>query len=421
MRPISELSLPHLAIGTPEFAKDPISQFNGARAQHPWLAETAYGYVITEYSAIKDLLGMDAQMRPPHEVIIDAMNARGSRWERFQMESLLAIHNADHKRIRDVVAPMFTPRAANQHRALMRQVISRVLDEWSPQGRFDFEEFASYFPITVMCSLLGASPSIVPGLRSSLEALGLSFNMIPGFLPQLEKACEVLEDALATLIADRRAGRRLNAEPDLLDPLLAARDSGGISEGELKSLLIFLFVAGYDTSKNVLTFIMQDMLPRPEMYARCAADLAYCHKVVEESMRYRSPGTSARLTNVDLVYRGVMIPKDTMLFLPNGVAGRDPGAFPDAEKYDPDRQLVNRHIGFGRGMHICLGQFIARAQIEEGLHQIAQRIKNPKLAGTYGYRPFPGVWGLRGLPIEFTPAPRPAEEAAALAEHGSVA
>ena len=141
-------------------------------------------------------------MRPPHEVIIDAMNARGSRWERFQMESLLAIHNADHKRIRDVVAPMFTPRAANQHRTLMRQVISRLLDEWSPKSRFDFEEFASYFPITVMCSLLGASPSIVPGLRSSLEALGLSFNMIPGFLPQLEKACEVLEDASGT--ADRR-------------------------------------------------------------------------------------------------------------------------------------------------------------------------------------------------------------------------
>ena len=198
MQPITELSLPYLPIGSPEFAKDPISRFNAARAQHPWLAKTDYGYVITEYAAIKDLLGMDAQMRPPHELIIDAMNAKGSRWERFQMESLLAIHNADHKRIRDVVAPMFTPRAANQHRALMRQVISRVLDEWTPKGRFDFEEFASYFPITVMCSLLGASPSIVPGLRSSLEALGLSFNMIPGFLPQLEKACEVLEDALAS-------------------------------------------------------------------------------------------------------------------------------------------------------------------------------------------------------------------------------
>lgn len=418
MRPITELSLPHLPIGDPAFAKDPLAPMNVARAQHPWLAKTDYGYVVTEYAAIRDLLGMDAQMRPPHEIIIDAMNARGSRWERFQMESLLAIHSADHKRIRDVIAPMFTPRAANQHRALMRQVISRLLDEWSPKGRFDFEEFASYFPITVMCSLLGASPSVVPGLRSSLEALGLSFNMIPGFLPQLEKACEVMEDELARLIADRRGGRRSNADPDLLDRLLEARDSGGLSEGELQSLLIFLFVAGYDTSKNVLTFIMHEMLAHPDIYERCALDLTYCHKVVEEGLRYRSPGTSARLTNVDLVYRDVLIPKDTMLFLPNGIAGRDPSAVPDPDKFDPDRQHVNRHIGFGRGMHICLGQFIARAQIEEGLHQIAQRIKNPKLAGTFGYRPFPGVWGLKGLPIEFTPAPRPIE---ALVEDGSIA
>lgn len=68
-------------------------------------------------------------------------------------------------------------------------------------------------------------------------------------------------------------------------------------------------------------------------------------------------------------------------------------------------------MAFGRGMHICLGQFIARAQIEEGLHLIAQWVTNPKLAGGFGHRPFPGVWGLRGLPIEFTPAPKRAEPA----------
>lgn len=60
-------------------------------------------------------------------------------------------------------------------------------------------------------------------------------------------------------------------------------------------------------------------------------------------------------------------------------------------------------MAFGAGPHICLGQFIAKAQIEEGLHQIAKRIRRPKLAGEYRWRPFPGVWGLHGLPIEFEP------------------
>jgi cytochrome P450 len=82
-----------------------------------------------------------------------------------------------------------------------------------------------------------------------------------------------------------------------------------------------------------------------------------------------------------------------------------PAAAADPDRFDPDRAQVNRHLAFGRGMHICLGQYIARAQIEEGFHLIAQRLRNPRLAGDYGFRPFPGVWGLRGLPIAFEPAP----------------
>jgi cytochrome P450 len=417
MQRVTDLALPYLGISDPEFAKDPFSRFQAAREQHPWLAKTDYGYVVTEYAAIRDLLGMDDRMRPAHEVIIAALDAYGSHWERFQLESLMAVGGDTHRRIRDVVAPMFTPRAANMHRRLMRATIAGVLDEWVPKGRFDFEEFASYFPINVMGSLLGADPAAIPGLRASLETLGLSFNMIPGFLPKLDEACRTLEAYLASFIAERKAGVRRNAEPDLLDALLGAYDAGGLSEAELNSLLIFLFVAGYDTSKNVLTFIMHELLTRPDMYERCAHDQVFCRKVVEESLRFQSPGTASRIADQDIVYRDALIPKDTMLFLPMSVAGRDPSAFPDPDAFDPERPNAGRHLAFGRGMHMCLGQYIARAQIEEGLHQIAQRVREPRLVGEYGFRPFPGTWGMKGLPIEFTPAAaQPSEAAPDLAE-----
>jgi cytochrome P450 len=420
MNSVTELPLPYLGINDADFGRDPFSHFKAAREQHPWLAKTDYGYVVTEYAAIHDLLRMDDRMRPAHEVIIAALQAYGSHWERFQLESLMAVGGETHKRIRDVVAPMFTPRAANLHRELMRATIARVLDEWAPKGGFDFEEFASYFPINVMCSLIGADLATIPSLRSSLETLGLSFNMIPGFLPRLDEACRTLEDYLARLIAERKAGVRRNADPDLLDALLSAHDGGGLSDAELNSLLIFLFVAGYDTSKNVLTFIMHEMLTRPEMYQRCAQDQAFCRKVVEESLRYQSPGTASRIADEDIVYRDALIPKDTMLFLPMSVAGRDPSAFPDPDTFDPDRPNASRHLAFGRGMHMCLGQYIARAQIEEGLHQIAQRLKSPRLVGEYGFRPFPGTWGMKGLPIEFTPAAaQPTQAAPDLVEQPS--
>ena len=407
MQPVSSLSLPYLTMEDASFAQDPFSQFTAARAQHPWLAKSSFGYVITQYAAIKDLLGLDDKLRVAHEGIIDLMNARGSKWGAFQTGSILGISGERHKRIRDVVSPMFTPRAADRRRGLMRQVLSRLLDDWAPKGKFDFEEFVSYYPVAVICSLIGANADVVPKLRSSLETLGLSFNLIPNFLPKLEQAIEVMDEFVTQLVADRRNGHRPSEVPDLLDAMIAATDSGGITVAEMNNLLIFLFAAGYDTSKNVLTMIMYELIRRPELYIRCADDVAYCRKVVEEGLRYQNPGTIPRLLNEDLPYRDVLFPKDTMLFFPVGMAGRDPSAVSDPDDFNPDRQHDNRNrqMAFGRGMHVCLGQYIARAQIEEGLHLVAQRLANPKLAGKFGYRPFPGVWGLRGLPIEFTPAP----------------
>jgi cytochrome P450 len=405
MQPIAELALPQLMTHDPKFAENPFSQFAAARRHHPWLATSSFGYVVTEYAAIKDLLGMDDKLRVAHEGMIDLMNARGSKWGDFQLNSIFGLKSERHKKVREVLAPMFTPRAANEHRGLMREVLSRLLDEWTPSAAFDFEEFASYFPVTVICSLIGASSDALPTLRSSLETLGLGFNLIPGFLPRLDQAVEVMGRFVTQLVAERRAGRRPTAQPDLLDALIAAQDAGGLTTVEMDNLLIFLFVAGYDTSKNVLTFIMYELLSRPALYRRCAEEASYCRKVVEEGLRYQSPATIPRLVNEDLVYRDVLLPKDTMLFLPVGMATRDPSAVPNPDVFDPDRPQENRHLAFGRGMHMCLGQFIARAQIEEGLHLVAQRITHPRLAGEPGYRPFMGVWGLRGLPIEFKPAP----------------
>ena len=96
-----------------------------------------------------------------------------------------------------------------------------------------------------------------------------------------------------------------------------------------------------------------------------------------------------------------------MLFLPVGMATRDPSAVLNPDDFDPERSQDNRHLAFGRGMHMCLGQFIARAQIEEGLHLIAQRITDPKLDGPARASAVHGRLGsASGLPIEFAPAPR---------------
>jgi cytochrome P450 len=413
MQTIVELALPDLSINAPGFEVDPVGNFAAARREHPWLARASIGYVVTQYAAAKDLLSLDDVLHIAVDEVIALMKGENSRWGQWQKRNIIVQTGQVHRRIRDVLVPMFTPRAANRHRELMRTVVSDLLDQWVQRGQIDFEEFASYFPVTVMCGIIGASPDVLPSLRTSLETLGLSFNLIPGFLPQLEKAYAVLEEFVIELVAGRRDGKRLHAADDLLDALIAATKSGSLTEREVYDLLIFLFAAGYDTSKNVLTLLMYHLIQRPGIYERCAEDLAYCHKVVEEGLRYTSPSTIPRLACEDVVYRDVIIPKGTTLFIPVSILGRDPSAFLNADVFDPDRTHTMRHMAFGRGMHVCLGQFIARAQLEEGLHLIAQRIHNPTSEGPRGWRPFPGVWGIRGLPIDFTPAPRRAEGAGA--------
>ena len=419
---LADLDLPWLGVDEPGFSVDPVARFAEARAHHPWLARCSFGHVITEYRAIRELMRHEEQMLMGFTDLVELMGATGTPWGDFIAGTVQVQSGETHKRLRAVLAPAFTPREANRQRPLMREVIEALIDEWAPvkviSGQvqapddseitanrqthsFDFELFASYFPITVMCRMLGASPAVIPRLRSSLEALGLAFGMGRDYLPTLQASVTTLQTFVRELVADRRAGERPQPEPDLLDRLIDAQDRGGIDEEELYNLLIFLFGAGYDTSKNVLTLIMHRLLDRPADYARCGEDPAFARRLIDEALRFESPSSATRRVIESFTLRDVELPAGTLLMIPWSMLGRDPTAVADPDIFMPERPGGSTHVAFGLGPHICLGQFIARAQIEEGLHLIARRLRNPRLAGTIGWRPFPGVWGIRGLPIEF--------------------
>ncbi len=407
MQTIADLDPPDLPVETPEFAENPHRFFREARKKHPWLAKSSIGLLIHEYTAIRELLGQDEKFLPAYEGIVEALGAHGTPWGRFTEEQLISLPTDKHRLLRNTFAAKFTPRFANQLRPMMRARISLLLDEWVPRGKIDFEEFASYFPISNMFTLVGASVDEVPMVQESLETLGLALAMDKTKLPQINAAFLRVEDLVRRLISQRRAEPDRGKSDDLLDLLVTIADRGEVAERQLVDLIIFFFIAGYDTSKNVLTYTMWALLDRPEVYQRCAVDYEYCAKVVEEGLRYFNPGSVPRITAQDMVYRDVLLPKGTMVWFNVNIAGRDPDVFDDPDTFDPDRRVTpnQRHVAFSLGKHMCLGQHIARAQLQEGLHQIAQRMRNPRLAGKFGWRPYPGTWGLKGLPIEFTPAP----------------
>jgi cytochrome P450 len=230
--------------------------------------------------------------------------------------------------------------------------------------------------------------------------------MDPQYVPAFQDAIVKLDAVIDELVANREQGKDPPRQiPDLLDVLVKAKADGGLTHRELGDLLIFLLVAGYDTSKNVLTMTMHRLLDKPDIYRRCGEDVTYARKVIDESMRFHSPSSTPRRLSGDITYRDVVIPKGTTLWIPWAIVARDAIAIPNADEFQPERDDRNPHLGFAAGAHMCLGQHIARAQLEEGLHLMAQRITKPKSTGPGSWRPFTGVWGINGLPITFEPAP----------------
>jgi cytochrome P450 len=402
MQGLAELDLPHLPVETAEFAADPFPHFEAARAKHPWLARSDFGFVITEYGAMKDLLAND-HLRTANDGVVEIMRAGDTDVGRFFATNIFAQQGETHRRLREALAPIFTPRHAHAIRDLVREVIDDLLDDWVPRCSFQFPEFTSWFPISVLSRMIGGPLDAIPKLKSSLETVGLFFSLERNRMPEIEVAYTVLEDFVRGLIDARRARPGPSGEPDLLDMLIGTIAEGQLSEREVVDLLNFLYSGGYDTTSNVLSLIMREMIGRPALYRACADDAELCRKVVEEMLRYCGVSTSSRVAISDVRYRDVLLAQGTMIFVPVSVAGRDRGSFEGPDRFDPDRPIdpEHRHIAFGRGPHVCIGQHIARIMLQEGLQRIAQRIREPQLNGEIEWRPFPGIWGLKRLPITF--------------------
>jgi cytochrome P450 len=399
---VSELDLPHLAVDSMEFRADPASHIAAARARHPWLATTDYGLFVHGYNAIKDIVYMDDKMHPSFDGLVEYYGAQGTPWGKFQVEQILGHSGEKHQRIRKSVGDAFTPRNVNRYIGVMRDTATKLLDEWAPAGKMDFAQFASNYPIAILCAMMGTGTEEIPRIKYSLETQTALLSMDHAIVPSLLEGYHILSGYSEKVVRDRVA---LGSQGgDILDQLIAARDNGQIDHDELIYLLMILFAAGYDTSKNILTLTMYRMIQHPEHWRHCAESLDFTHKVVEEIFRHTSTATQYRLVDEDLDYDGVTIPRGSTLIFANSFAGRDTNAIEDADTFDPDRVHKNRHIAFGRGAHICLGQHLAKTQIGEGLHLMAQRIRNPRIAGEISWRPFIGVWGLETLPIEFDPA-----------------
>ena len=205
----SKIPLPLLPVDTVEFSSDPDSYLEAARHEHPWLGRFSQGYVIYGYDAVADLLRDDENLRPGLGPVVEFYGMEGTMWGRFMKEMVKTETGATHARLRSSVAHAFTPRSANQVRSLQQKVITELLDEWAPKGELNFAYFASFYPVTVMCGLLGVSAEPVPRLRKAIEhhisSLTMNLETKQHFVPAWDELWEFAD----TVVKEREAQRRI--------------------------------------------------------------------------------------------------------------------------------------------------------------------------------------------------------------------
>ena len=401
--PVQDLQLPSIELDVDANRDDRIRAVEAAQAQH-WLARGFFGYAVTHYDDVVAIL----RDRRWHNAAILAVDLAGVDDPAFTRPrpSILTMEGDDHTRLRRLVAPAFSPRSADRLRPYMREVINGLVDRITVTGRCEFvRDICEPYPIPIICELLGAPKEdwqLFSRWASDLLRI-FNFNLREEF-PLVAQASRELDDYSRRMIERRRS----QPADDLLTELIAAEESGDrLSEDELLSMVNAVIVGGTDTTRNQLACTVALLTSYPDQWALLADRPELASRAVEESMRYLGAirGT-IRLASEDIVYREVLFPKGTLVATVTSAANREGSIWDEPHRFDITREPVGQpQLTFGSGIHYCLGASLARAELQEALPILAQRMPNLAVDGEITWKPDGvGIWGPDRLPLRFTPS-----------------
>ena len=372
-----------------------------AEAHRHWLVRTPGSYLITTYDDCVAIL-RDRRFHQFAAKLADFAGPEHAEFFADRRPSILTTEGDEHSRLRRIVAPAFTPKAADRFRPSMREVIDRLLDPVVPTGHTELvADVCEPYPIPIICRLLGAPEEDWQLFsRWATDLLRIfNFNFAED-LPLIAAAQHEVSAYMRELIARRR---RAPAD-DLLTDLIAAEESGDrLSTEELESMAIAILVAGTDTTRNQLACSVALLTEHPEQWRLLADRPELAPRAVEESMRFLGAiGGTARFASEDVEYRGIVFPKDTAVSTSFVAANRDEAVFSDPEVFDITREASSPHLTFGSGIHFCLGAWLARAELQEALPVLARRLPDMEVDGVIEWKPNTvGIWGPARLPLRF--------------------
>jgi cytochrome P450 len=317
-------------------------------------------------------------------------------------ENLLSKDGDDHRRLRRLVTKAFTPRIVEQLRPRIQEIADDLVDRVVDRGRMELvDDFAFPLPITVIAELLG-----IPAEDQGRFRVWSNTFVLPPITPELQEQAVRHTQEFVEYLDALFARRRAEPAEDLVSALVRAEDEGDhLSENELYSMVVLLIVAGHETTVSLITNAVLALLSNPDQLAELRADLSLLPSTVEELLRYDSPVERAitRLAATDVELGGQPISRGDFVIPVIGAANRDGERFPEADELKLAR-ADNKHVGFGRGPHFCLGAPLARLETEIALETLLRRLPGLRLAispDDLHWRPIPIFRSLASLPVEW--------------------
>ncbi|WP_205875332.1 cytochrome P450 [Mycobacterium camsae] len=308
----------------------------------------------------------------------------------------------DHTRLRKLVGKAFAPKVVAGLRPEIDALVGGLLDRIAEQGGFDVvADFAYPLPVAVICRLLGVPIEDEPHFSRASAVLAKSLD--PFFsedqadeLDEQMDAAAGLRDYLHGLVARRRS----KPGADLLSGLVAVNESGDqLTEEEIVSTCLLLLVAGHETTVNLIGNVILALLRDGRQWAALSADPGRAPSIVEETLRYDPPVQQlTRIALDDIRIGDTPVAEGDMMILLLAAAHRDPAEYHRPDTFDPDRGTL-RHLGFGRGVHYCLGAPLARLEATVALSALAARFPDARLAGEPLYKPNVTLRGLSALTV----------------------
>lgn len=420
-------SAPHQAqidLADPDIFSCPYEEYDRLRVEAPIHRSRQGRFLSTRYDEVaqgfadhdhlsRDMVGFFDPARPTRtDLIWHSEEARRifaeEGWDAWPHGAVLFADPPLHTRYRKFAEPMFSPKRVKAVMPFIEAKVHALIDDFAEAGHVEFvAEFATPLPMAVICHMLGFPEDDMPALKSWSTAMGDAMSGLQD--ERAEIACAKALVACQHYFVAELKERRSDPRDDILSEIAALEDNPDFGLAECLSLISSILIGGNESTTNALSSGLWLMLDTPGLADQLRAEPKLIRNFVEETLRLESPFQFfTRAVSQACVLGGQALAPGDLIDLYLGAANRDPSRFPDPSSIDLQRPSPASHLAFGAGIHRCLGNVLARIELQFAFETLLDRLDGMTLSPQNSFTRMlhPIFRGLEALHIDFVPKVR---------------